>query len=155
MLHDPVSNGPAPPRPLAATLSALALCAALTSCAVHWPWQHRAPPAPQPVQELSIQPQSGILQFWDRNTLLLDLSALSGEGTVTLSAAAARGWPIRLEFRVRPGSMARLEVRGSERVLFEVPAQGAPMLFKLTPDAYVRGTPQITVRWSAADGSPH
>jgi hypothetical protein len=160
MLNDPVSKWPGSPRPVAAAVATVLLCAGLGACAVHWPWRQRAPPAPQPVQELSIQPPAAltgsasaqILQFWDRNTLLLDLTALNGEGAVTLTAAAARGWPIRLEFRVQPGSIARLEVQGRERVVYQVPAQGAPMLLKLAPDAYVHDTPQITLRWSAADG---
>jgi hypothetical protein len=160
MLNDPVSKWPGSPRPVAAAVATVLLCAGLGACAVHWPWRQRAPPAPQPVQELSIQPPAAltgsasaqILQFWDRNTLLLDLTALNGEGAVTLTAAAARGWPIRLEFRVQPGSIARLEVQGRERVVYQVPAQGAPVLLKLAPDAYVHDTPQITLRWSAADG---
>jgi hypothetical protein len=154
-------NRPALERPGSVAAITVLLCAALGACAVHWPWRQRAPPAPQPVHELSIQPQttSGgsasapILQFWDRNTLLLDLTGLRGEGAATLSAAAERGWPIRLEFRVQPGSFARLEVQGLERVVYEVPAQGASVLFKLAPDAYGHDTPQITVRWLAADDS--
>jgi len=43
-------------------------------------------------------------------------------------------------------------VQARERVVYQVPAQGAAMLFKLAPDAYVHDTPQITLRWSAADG---
>jgi hypothetical protein len=143
-------NHPAPKRPLSAALATALLCAGLGACGVHWPWRHRAPPPPQPVHELSVQPSAQILQFWDRNTLLLDLTGLTGEGAATLTAAAGRGWPIRLEFRVQPGSMARLEVQGLERIVYEVPAQGAPVLFKLAPDAYARDTPQITVRWIAA-----
>ncbi|HEY5019385.1 MAG TPA: hypothetical protein VII17_00065 [Steroidobacteraceae bacterium] len=155
MLNDPISK-----RPGSVAVVVL-LCAGLAGCAMHWPWRHRPPPAPQPVQELSIQPQASpaaaapaqILQFWDRNTLLLDLTALRGDGAVTLTPVASRGWPIRLEFRVQPGSVARLEVQGRERIVFEVPEQGAPVVFKLVPDAYVRDTPQITVRWNGAGDS--
>ncbi|HEY6452769.1 MAG TPA: hypothetical protein VIX87_09250 [Steroidobacteraceae bacterium] len=149
-------------RPLGLALIVLALCAGLAACAVHWPWRHRPAPAPQPVEELSIQPAPGpagapapIQQFWDRNTLLLDLTALRGEGAATLRAAAARGWPIRLEFRVQPGNFARLEVQGSERVVFEIPDQGHTVVLKLSPDACVPDTPQITLRWSAAGDSAH
>jgi hypothetical protein len=108
-------------RPGPAAVIAL-LCAGLAGCAMHWPWRHRAPPAPQPVQE----------------------------GTATLMPLAARGWPIRLEFRVQPGSIAHLEVQGRERIVFELPGQGAPVLFRLAPDAYLPDTPQISLRWSAA-----
>jgi hypothetical protein len=152
MLNDAVSKRPA----VAAALALL--CAGLAGCAMHWPWRHRSPPAPQPVQELSIQAPGAaaaapILQFWDRNALLLDLTALRGDGAATLLPAAARGWPIRIEFRVQPGSIGHLEVHGRERVVFEVPGQGAPVVFKLAPDAYLPDAPQISLQWSAAGDS--
>ncbi len=142
-----------------AGLTALA-CAALAGCGFHWPWKHRAAPPPAPVHELAIQPagdaaataSGGVTQFWDRNTLLLDLTAVAGEGAVTLTPTT-HGWPVRLEFRAQPGRFARLEVQGRERVVFEVPSQGKPMVLKLAPDAYLPTTPQITLRWSAAADS--
>jgi hypothetical protein len=138
-------------------------CVALAGCAWHWPWVHRPAPAPHSVHEISIEAPSGadpqsvaqIAQYWDRNALLLDLTGLAGEGEVTLGPSALHGWPIRLEFRVRPGAIARLEVQASARVVFEVPAQGAPLVFKLAPDAYGPHSAHITLRWSAADGSAH
>jgi len=144
-------------------LLALLAGAGLAGCShwpVHWPWHHHSPPGPQPVSELSIQATAdnspgasgAIQQFWDRNTLLLDLTAVGSEGAVTL-APTSHGWPVRLEFRVQPGRMARLEVQGRERVVFEVPAQGKPLLLQLATGAYVPDTPQITLRWSAADDS--
>jgi hypothetical protein len=138
----------------------LAVCVALTACGIHWPWRHRKPSPPPPVQELSIAPADGamsapILQFWDRNTLQLDLTGVSGEGAATLRTMPGNAWPIRLEFKVQPGRFVHLEVTGAQRVVFEVPAQGAPVVFRLAPGTYVRGTAQITLRWSAADGSAH
>ena len=134
-------------------LTVAALCAALTACGIHWPWRHRAPPAPQPVQELSIEGGAGIQQFWDRNTLQIDLTALRGDGTAVLRAA--HGWPIRLEFKAQPGSFAQLEVDGLQRAVFAVPAEGKPTLLKLSPGSYAPDTPQITIRWSAAADSEH
>jgi len=129
--------------------------------AMHWPW-HRHPHAsgPQPVQELSIQMQSAagakaIPQYWDRNTLLLDLTGVSGEGSALLAPRPGTAWPARLEFRVQSGSFANLEVNGAERVLFTVPAQGTPTLLKLDPGVYLATTAAITVRWRAADDLPH
>jgi hypothetical protein len=138
----------------------LVLCVALAACGVHWPWRHRKPSPPPPVQELIIAPAEGtasapVLQFWDRNTLQLDLTAVSGEGGAVLRPSPGHAWPIRLEFKVQPGSFVHLEVSGAQRVVFEVPAQGAPAVFRLAPGAYVRATAQITVRWSAAEGSAH
>jgi hypothetical protein len=138
----------------------LALCVAMAACAVHWPWHHRKPASPPAVQELSVAPAEGaasapVLQFWDRNTLQLDLTAVSGEGGATLRPSPGHAWPIRLEFKVQPGRFGHLEVSGAQRVVFEVPAQGAPVVFRLAPGAYVRETAQITLRWSAAEGSAH
>jgi hypothetical protein len=140
----------------ATLLAALAL--SLSACAMHWPWQRRPAPPPQPVQQVTIvadAPASAttILQYWDRNTLLLDLTAASGEAGAIVTPIKALGWPVRLEFRVQPGSIGRLEVLGAQRVLFEVPAQGAALLLKLAPSAYHADTAQITLRWSAAGDS--
>jgi len=138
----------------AALLGALAL--SVSACTMHWPWQRRSPPAPQPVHQVIIVADAtatAILQYWDRNTLLLDLTAAGGEGGAIVSPIKALGWPVRLEFRVQPGSIHRLEVLAAQRVVFEVPAQGAALLLKLAPGAYHADTAQITLRWSAADDS--
>lgn len=136
-----------------APLATAALCTALTACGIHWPWRHRAPPPPQPVQELSIEGATGIQQFWDRNTLQIDLTAMRDEGMAVLRAT--HGWPVRLEFKVQPGSFAQLEVEGLQRALFAVPTEGDATLLKLGPGSYAPDTPQITIRWRAAAGSEH
>jgi hypothetical protein len=137
-----------------------ALSLVLSACAMHWPWKRRPVPPPQPVQQVSIVSDASgtattILQYWDRNTLLLDLSGAAGEGSANITPIKALGWPIRLEFRVRPGSIGRLEVVGAQRVVFAVPGQGAPLLLKLAPSAYRADTREITLRWSAAEDSAH
>ncbi len=139
----------------------IVLCLASSACGMHWPWRHRPAPASAPVHELIIDaPAAGdatatapIQQFWDRNTLLLDLTGQAGEGGATLRPGSGSSWPVRLEFRVQPGRFAQLEVLGRQRVVFEVPAQGAPLVLRLAPGAYTRESTQITLRWSAADGS--
>jgi hypothetical protein len=138
------------------------LSLALAACAMHWPWQRRPAPPPQPVHQLAIVADvsagaaaARIVQYWDRNALLLDLTAVGGEGGAMLAPIKALGWPIRLEFRVQPGGIGRLEVMGVQRVVYEVPASGAPLLLKLPPSAYRADTTQITLRWSAADDSAH
>jgi hypothetical protein len=155
MVHDRLCNSSCRN---AALIAALALM--LSGCGMHWPWKRRPVVPPQPVQQVSIvmdasAPAATILQYWDRNTLLLDLSGVGAEGGASITPIKALGWPIRLEFRVRPGSIGRLEVLGAQRVLFAVPAQGAPLLLKLAPSAYHADTEQITLRWSAADDSAH
>src|SRR6202167_857738 len=87
-----------------------ALSLMLSACAMHWPWKRRPVPPPQPVQQVSIVadasgPAATILQYWDRNTLLLDLSGVGGQGGASITPIKALGWPIRLEFRVRPGTL--------------------------------------------------
>jgi hypothetical protein len=134
------------------------LAASLSACALHWPWKRRPPPPPQPVQQVTIVPDASvaatmIAQFWDRNALLLDLTAASGEGGATVTPINALGWPVRLEFRVQPGRIARLAVLGAQRVVYAVPSQGAPLLLRLAPGAYRADTAQITLRWSAAEDS--
>jgi hypothetical protein len=132
------------------------MCLALSACAIHWPWKHRPKPAPQPVHYVTAVSDGGsISEYWDRNTLQLDLTGLSGEGSATLNQIKSVGWPIRLEFLVRPGSFGRLEVIGAQRVVYEVPAQGANLVLKLAPGVYPADTASITLRWSAADDSGH
>jgi len=131
----------------------------VSACALHWPWKRRTLP-PQPVQQITIVPEApvaatAIVQFWDRNTLLLDLTAVGAEGAATLTPIKALGWPVRLEFRVRPGTFGRLTVIGAQRVIFQVPSQGAPIVLRLAPSAVHADTGQITLRWSAADDSVH
>ena len=136
------------------------LSLSLAACSWHWPWHRRPSPPPTPVHVVSIAPEAGapaatIEQYWDRNTLLIDLSAVGAEGAAVLTPSKALGWPVRLEFRVRPGSIARLEVLAAQRVLYSVPGQGNLLLLKLAPGAYLPDTPQITLRWNAAaDSAP-
>jgi hypothetical protein len=151
-------------RRLSSSWRSIALVTALTlvlsACAMHWPWKRRPVPPPQPVHQVTIVSDANgsaatILQYWDRNTLLIDLSGASGQGGATITPIKALGWPIRLEFRVRPGTIGHLEVVGAQRVIFAVQSQGDPLLLKLAPGAYRDDTAQITLRWSAAEDSEH
>jgi hypothetical protein len=131
----------------------------LTACAFHWPWTRRPAAAPPSAHAVDISADTAagpppIAQYWDRNTLLLDLTGVSGEGAARLAPIPAQGgWPVRLEFRVRPGSIGRLEVLAGQRVVYSVPDAGAPLLLTLAPGVYQPDTPSITLRWGAADGS--
>ena len=148
-------------------LSISALCLTAPAWAwhlpsMHWPfhWHHHQASGTQPVQELSIQMQTAagakaIPQYWDRNTLLLDMTGVSGEGSAQLAPRPGTAWPARLEFRVQSGSFGNLEVSGVQRVLFTVPTSGAPTVLKLDPGVYLATTAAITVHWSAADDLPH
>jgi hypothetical protein len=133
------------------------ICLALSACAIHWPWKHKPKPGPQAVHYVTVVPdQAAISEYWDRNTLQFDLTALAGEGSATLSQIKSVGWPVRLEFLVRPGSFRQLEVVGAQRVVYEVPAHGAAnLIFKLASGVYPADTQSITLRWSVADDSQH
>src|SRR5207249_5621468 len=64
-------------------------------------------------------------QYWNRNTLVVDLAAASGSGSITLKPAAGSAWPVRLAFRVTPGSVGLLSVRGDQRLVIPItPAAG-------------------------------
>ena len=155
--HRRVRRRPTVP-PLAAPLTLLAtLGVCLPAWALHWPWHHHgARPAagaatPSTVHAIAVT-SSTVGQAWDRNTLLLDLTRQAGAGAATLTRLPGAGWPMRLEFRVRPGAMTRLEVQGAQRVVFSVPAHGAPLILELDPGVYVTDTTRIMLRWSAAAG---
>jgi hypothetical protein len=144
---------------LRAGLLALALAVALPAWALHlpslhWPFHHRAATAPRPVAEVSVSgtAAASIAQVWDRNTLQLDLTRISGEGSALLTPHAAGEWPVRLEFRVRPGSIGRLEVVGAQRLIFTVPAQGSTALLRLDPSVYRVDTSEINLHWSVGAG---
>ncbi len=139
---------------------ALLLCATLSACAVHWPhwpWKQGPKPGPVPVHEVSIATpwDASIRQYWDRNALKFDLTALSGEGEAVVTPLASNGWPIRLEFAVRPGSFSRLEVVGAQRLVYDVPERGNVTVLRLDPSAIVPSTPSLTLRWSVAADSKH
>jgi hypothetical protein len=132
---------------LAATL--LSGCSFLSG--VHWPWGHKSAPAPEAVNELTETSSGGAAaypQYWKRNTLLVDLHEAAQEGSLTLKPRAGTQWPVRLAFRVTPGSMGVLDVRGEERMIIPIAQEGTtPVEIELSPDMYRATTVQIRVRW--------
>jgi hypothetical protein len=163
-----VKSAPAPAARRTAAL--FALSALLAGCShlhvphpqLHaarlWPFHHRAKPSPEAVNELVAEVPDGaaavsVNQYWDRNTLLVDLSAATGEGSMRLRPAAGTSWPVRLEFRVRSGSVGRLEVEGAQRVSYIVPAAGGPVVLKLDPGVYTLRTAALTVAWHPAESA--
>jgi hypothetical protein len=122
--------------------------------AMHWPWHpHPASaPAPAPVHELDISAAAGdpgsFPQYWKRNTLVVDLTAASGSGSITLRPADGAAWPVRLAFRVRPGAIGVLEVRADQRLNLPItPAAGKPIELELAPRLYTSRTKQMSVTW--------
>lgn len=137
----------------AATMLLLGGCASLSQ---HWPFGDRQSPAPQPVAELPVQlPGPGappvVLQYWERNTLVVDLTSVAGQGSVTLGPNPERGWPVRIAFRMPPRRFEVLEVRGDERVLLPIAAGGgAHVTATLPAGLYAAGTRELKVSWGAA-----
>lgn len=141
---------------------ALAVLAALTMAACaspprFWPWRADPPEPVQPVQELRVTSTdgagsaAGVLQFWDRNTLVLDMQSVSGSGGVVLRPGDGRPWPRRLGFRLTPGRIGTLEVRGAQRVVLPIAAEGAaPIELRLASGVYRPETPRIEVQWGPA-----
>lgn len=135
--------------------SALPLMLLLGGCshiAGWWPWHHKSPAAPESVTVLVPAPVGDatpipVSEFWDGNALRVELGALSGSGSLQFTRAPRQAWPVRLEFRVLPGTARQLEVSGAQRVVFAIPASGAPITFTLPPGAYTPTTKTMTVSW--------
>lgn len=137
-------------------LISVAFCLlALTACG-HMPWSKKAPAAPEPVNELAIAgidgaSAQGFPQYWKRNTLVVDLQSASGTGGITLKPAEGGKFPVRVAFRVMPGSIGLLEVQADQRMLLPVTREGTkPVDLELVPGVYTAKTPQITVKWEPA-----
>jgi hypothetical protein len=128
---------------------ALALCCA--GCGhLRWPRHHSPPPPPAPVHELDIggATAGSFPQYWKRNTLLVDLSGASGSGSITLKPTEGGSWPVRVAFRVTPGSIAVLDVRAAQRVSLPItPGGGKPLDLELAPGVYTTTTPEMSVSW--------
>ena len=139
----------------------MALCLfALTGCGhmPHMPWSKKAPAAPVPVQEIAIAgadgaPAQGFPQYWKRNTLVVDLQSASGAGSITLKPGESGKFPVRVAFRVMPGSIGLLEVQADQRMLLPVTKDGTKAIdLELVPGVYTPKTQQIVVRWEPSKG---
>lgn len=135
---------------LAAGLLATGGCATVKS---HWPFGRSKVAAPEPVQELHVDsPDAGsvaVLQFWERNTLVIDLTAVAATGQLQLVRDPARSWPAQVAFRMTPGRFEALEVRGAQRVVLPVAAGSGAVTALLPPGAYDSSTARLAVRWGS------
>jgi len=126
----------------------------LTGCSqLHWPWHKQPPPAPQAVHYLDVGGSGAAAapaQYWKRNTLVVDLTAASGTGSLTLRPPA-EGWPVRVALRVTPGAIGELDVRGAERVVLPVvPGAAKSVDLEIAPGVYTAKTTEIAVAWGPA-----
>jgi hypothetical protein len=134
----------------------LVLALSLSGCShlasMHWPWQRQPAPPPPEVHELTETSEGGAStsfpQYWLRNTLIVDLQRASGSGSVVLKPREGTTWPVRIAFKVLPGSIGELEVRAAQRTVLPVTTAGAqPIVLELSPGIYVPRTPAMTVSW--------
>jgi hypothetical protein len=119
---------------------------------MHWPWHRKPAPPPPQVHELDETSDNGgtFPQFWERNTLVVDLQGAKGTGNLVLTPREGTAWPVRIAFKVTPGWVGQLEVRGEQRVVLPITNAGVnPVYLELSPGVYVPKTPKITASWGA------
>ena len=128
----------------------------LSACSMPriWPFYKKPKPAPEAVHELDLVNADGTPasypQYWKRNTLVIDLSGVSGTGTVAAKLPEQTPWPVRVALRVRPGSVEQVEVQGEERSILTVAREGvAPFDLELAPSVYRKTTGAIYISWGS------
>ncbi len=129
----------------------------LTGCASmksHWPFGKGQGKSPPQVTELELQSPasgspSGILQFWERNTLVLDLQNVPAAGQVVVKRRARNSWPARIAVRMAPQRFEVLEIRGAQRVVLPVAGGPGAVTAELPPGTYDQSTAALTISWGA------
>ncbi len=135
-------------------------CLALTACGSMraptlsnpWPFQKKAKPVPEAVNELNLVNADGtpasFPQYWKRNTLVIDLSGIGGEGNVAARLPEETTWPVRVAVRVRPGSVGQIEILGEERNVLPVATEGTQTIdLEFAPSVYTPRTAAIYISW--------
>ena len=117
-----------------------------------WPFYKKPKPGPEAVNELTLVNADGSAatfpQYWQRNTLVIDLSGVSGQGNVAARLPEETTWPVRVALRVQPGSVGQLEVQAEERNILPVSAEGVrPVDIELAPSLYTPKTAAIYISW--------
>jgi len=126
-----------------------------------WPPIFKKPkPVPEAVNELNLVNADGTTaefpQYWKRNTLVIDLSAIGGGGMGASGNFAARlpegtTWPVRVAVRVRPASVGQIEILGEERNVLPVAVDGTmPIDLEFAPSVYTPKTAAIYISWGPA-----
>jgi hypothetical protein len=139
-------------------LLVLPLVLSLAACATvreHSPWRGKQAPAPTPVAELllEIPPDAQVpivLQFRERNTLVVDLTGVAAAGTVGLRPGASGRWPARIALRFQPGRFEAVEARGAQRIVLPVTGdRSGPVTVELSPTVYPAPGAPLQLRWGA------
>lgn len=141
-------------RPLPLVLLALCL-SACASVREHVPWRHKEPPPAEPVHELQVVVPGDaqvpiVLQFWERNTLVVDLTGVASQGSVELRPGPTGQWPARLALRFQPGRFEAVEIRGAQRVVYPVTEDRKGAATVDVPPAVVpAGRESVRLAWGA------
>jgi len=142
------------------SLTAMAVCSlALSACGtMHmphvWPFYKKPKPGPTEVHELNLVNADGspasFPQYWKRNTLVIDLSGVSGAGNIAARLPETTTWPVRVAVRVRPGSVQQIEVQGEERNVLPVSPDGTANIdLVLATSVYTPKTAAIYISWGS------
>jgi hypothetical protein len=130
----------------------------LSACSMHmphvWPFYKKPKAGPQAVNELNLVNADGSAasypQYWKRNTLVIDLTGVSGTGSVAARLPEETTWPVRVAVRVRPGSVQQIEIQGEERNVLPVAPDGAQALdLEFAPSVYRPKTAAIYISWGS------
>jgi hypothetical protein len=145
-------SGPAVLRAAGLLTIALSLAGCSHLPSMHWPWHHKAAPPPPEVHELDEASDGGASasfpQYWVRNTLVVDLQGASGTGSVVLKPREGTAWPVRLAFKVTPGSVGELVVKAEQRTVLPITPDGAkPVYLELSPGIYIPKSKELIVSW--------
>jgi hypothetical protein len=117
-----------------------------------WPFYKKPLPVPEVVHEVDLVNADGSAatypQYWKRNTLVIDLSGVSGTGSVAARLPADTTWPVRVAVRVQPGSVEQVEVLGEERNVLAVSREGTtPIELEFAGSVYRPTTGAIYISW--------
>lgn len=110
-------------------------------------------PTPSPVRELRVEVPADaqmpiVLQFRERNVLVVDLTSVASQGSLRLLPGASGRWPVRLALRFQPGRFEAVEVTGAQRVVFPVTGDASGAATVDVPTAvHAAGVAALTVRW--------
>jgi hypothetical protein len=138
------------------TLMLVTLASGLVACSsarALWPWGHRSSPPAQPVRELqvTVPPDAQVpivLQFWERNTLVVDLTGVAAKGAVELRPGTSGQWPVRIALRFQPGRFEVVEAMGAQRIVIPVTEdRQGPATVELPPAVNPAGSGVLKLTW--------
>lgn len=138
---------------IAAVTVVISACSSMHAPKI-WPFYKKPKPVPEVVHEVDLLNADGtpasFPQYWKRNTLVIDLSGVSGSGSVTARLPAETTWPVRVAVRVRPGGVQQLDIQGEERSVLPVAPEGnLPIDLELTPSVFRPTTQAIYINWGS------